>query len=1198
MLFPDYLVPFREAAEKIYDEKNDFEVIFSGPTYQILCAPDSWVFVQFDQHSRVKDIFCQCEECSEKNACIHMALALVIIFKKTHTLPLHKRFEKSPFFSSFPLLSKKIFPCEIHNNSSLEIGSKKAKVTITGPLLWRKNIFKNIVCQEATEETSIKFSDLSEEEIENWRKGLFSDRLKFELSPFAEVAKTLFLFSEKNRCSYTISWDKNNPEITFSWSDRSCSLPLFSEDHLASILDTLPSQETTPLIQEFGGLCIDDIVFDEKRKTLSLFFSGEKNTDGEKIGTSHWSYAPTQGFIKHFPETKKKEFFTPQDIETFLNTYGTILSQKKLSTPVSIDPQALQYSVKVDERKGITITPFLKKASDLNDALFFNSWCWTKKSGFFRPFSFRFSSQNIPPEEIDDFLTHNRNWMTTLGFSVHDHTAKATITFHVDETGTLSFSTKPSETKLQKCVNLGSWVFIEGDGFFLQEGISVFPKEPIVPHRVAEFIRQHAELLREVPGFFSEKNPIHGIELLISYAKKNVYVSSHYQWSDPEYERNAFFYDDFVYVPELGFFQISPTLAQQYINRSFSPSDKDSWNNFFLEQLPRLKKELSCTIDPCLEQPKTLTLVCQHLSKPEELKALRLEGVWDASFVWESEKGSVSCSEAFKSYLKGERFYISKAGLLDLSDDRFGWFSSVPLSKHGDLHRLQNTDILKIKAHEDFSFDEKISTNTVRLIEKVLNCLPVTPPPYLAMHEQLRPYQKRGLDWLWYLYTNGLSGLLCDDMGVGKTHQAMALLGSIAESARQEGKKPFFLVLCPTSLFWHWKEKLEGALPHLQVFPYTGTTRSLDTFSAKTPIFLTTYGIWRSEVAELKKITFEAAIFDELQIAKNHVSLIWAALSQVKAPMYLGLTGTPIENSLRELKAIFDLILPGYLPRSPSNKDLAPQKKDLLSRYVRPFILRRRKQDVLSDLPLKTEEIYTTTLIGEQKELYKQVAARQSTSIVQQLQDESAPIPYMHIFALLSALKQICNHPAAYLRDVENYQRYESGKWDAFTELLEEARESNQKVIVFSHYLAMLDIMALHLHSKKICFAEIRGSTKNRGESIDRFQKDPKCTVFLGSLHAAGLGIDLTAGSVVIHYDRWWNAAREDQATDRAHRIGQTRGVMVYKLLTAATVEERIDELISKKAQLFEDIIKFDDHRIMKQFNRQELLHLLRNIEE
>jgi SNF2 family DNA or RNA helicase len=237
-------------------------------------------------------------------------------------------------------------------------------------------------------------------------------------------------------------------------------------------------------------------------------------------------------------------------------------------------------------------------------------------------------------------------------------------------------------------------------------------------------------------------------------------------------------------------------------------------------------------------------------------------------------------------------------------------------------------------------------------------------------------------------------------------------------------------------------------------------------------------------------------------------------------------------------------------------------------------------------------------LLGEQKNLYRHVASLQALPLIQQLKDESVPIPYMHIFALISSLKQICNHPATYLKDIANFERYESGKWEAFIELLEEALESEQKVVVFSQYLAMLDIIGGYLKKAGIGFAEIRGQTKNRGNEVNRFHQEPECKVFLGSLQAAGLGIDLTPASVVIHYDRWWNAARENQATDRVHRFGQMRGVQVFKMITKHSIEERIDRMIAKKASLLEDVVFFDDHQIVKKLTREEIISLLEGFPE
>jgi SNF2 family DNA or RNA helicase len=391
------------------------------------------------------------------------------------------------------------------------------------------------------------------------------------------------------------------------------------------------------------------------------------------------------------------------------------------------------------------------------------------------------------------------------------------------------------------------------------------------------------------------------------------------------------------------------------------------------------------------------------------------------------------------------------------------------------------------------------------------------------------------------------------------------------------------------------------------VHTYYGLDRSLGDFREQKGLLLTSYGIWKRDATLLNTIPFELAILDEIQIAKSHTSQVHSALLELNAPTKLGLTGTPIENRLRELKSLFDIVLPTYMPSNsdyqtfftkPIEKEHSLDRKNLLMRFIAPFILRRKKEDVLFDLPEKTEEVAHCGLSEEQRSLYQQILSQSRNHLLRELKEESSPIPYVHIFALLSYLKQICDHPAVYLKEFANYKTYESGKWDLFIELLHEARDSGQKVVVFSQYLGMLDIIESYLKEHKIGFAAIRGATKDRAEEVRRFNRDPKCEVFVGSLQAAGLGIDLTAASVVIHYDRWWNAARENQATDRVHRIGQRRGVQVFKLITKGTFEERIDKLISKKGQLMEDIIGSDEQNLVKYFNRSELIELLQDVEE
>ena len=320
-----------------------------------------------------------------------------------------------------------------------------------------------------------------------------------------------------------------------------------------------------------------------------------------------------------------------------------------------------------------------------------------------------------------------------------------------------------------------------------------------------------------------------------------------------------------------------------------------------------------------------------------------------------------------------------------------------------------------------------------------------------------------------------------------------------------------------------------------------------------------------------------------MQTIKNADTATHHALRAIEKRIAIGLTGTPIENHEGELKALLDFVVPGYLPKHVDDRST-------LQRLVRPFVLRRTKAQVLTQLPPKIVDKRFCELTSEQRALYRRVIEARAKPLQSQLH-AGARVSYVHIFAALNYLKQICNHPASagggFGADVP------SGKWDMFVHLLDECMTSGLKVVVFSQYLQMLAMIEDHLFRNDIGYASIKGGTKERGAEIARFRDDPDCRVFTASLRAGGLGIDLTSASVVIHYDRWWNQAREDQATDRVHRLGQNKGVQVIKLISRNTIEEKIDELIARKGELATELIRPDDPSLVKQFTREELDELL-----
>jgi superfamily II DNA or RNA helicase/uncharacterized protein YchJ len=467
-------------------------------------------------------------------------------------------------------------------------------------------------------------------------------------------------------------------------------------------------------------------------------------------------------------------------------------------------------------------------------------------------------------------------------------------------------------------------------------------------------------------------------------------------------------------------------------------------------------------------------------------------------------------------------------------------------------------------------------------------------PPTYNMKGTLRDYQKSGYDWLYFLYENQLNGVLADEMGLGKTHQTMALLSAIYGNS---ASLPSIIVV-PTSVMDHWESKLREYLPWIVVNRYYGKARSLDAVK-RYHVLITTYTIMVHDIGMLSKQKWEYAVLDEAQKIKNYNTKAYKSSRLLVARHKLALTGTPIENRLTELWSIFDFVLPGYLGSLkkftqdygiPITKYDDAEKMKILKKIIHPFKLRRLKADVLADLPSKIEDIRYCSLTPHQVFIYRSLVDARGERLMRKLSDESKPIDYMHIFALITKLKRLCDHPSLI---ADRNSEYASGKFELFKEIMEEAIDSGQKIVVFSQYLEMMSLIEQWLKTKHISFSSLRGSTHNRSEVIKKFQDNPDCRVFVGSLMAGGLGIDLTSASVVIHYDRWWNAAREDQATDRVHRIGQKKSVQVFKLITRGTLEEKIDTMIKQKSLFMNSIVESDD-AILKKLSRAELIELLK----
>jgi len=453
-----------------------------------------------------------------------------------------------------------------------------------------------------------------------------------------------------------------------------------------------------------------------------------------------------------------------------------------------------------------------------------------------------------------------------------------------------------------------------------------------------------------------------------------------------------------------------------------------------------------------------------------------------------------------------------------------------------------------------------------------------------ALLATLRPYQERGLHWLVTMGGLGLGACLADDMGLGKTMQLLAALLHRLERAPDD-RRPALLV-APTSVVGNWEREIERFAPALRIVRHYGSERAREREqfpSAAGTLVLTTYGLLRRDAELLSQLEWSVVALDEAQNIKNAASATARAARALRASQRVALTGTPVENRLAELWSILEFANPGLLGpierfrrefavpiERYANQDAAAR----LRRVVGPFILRREKSDpsVIQDLPPKLEMKVVCTLTREQASLYKAVVDEELRRIEQAEGMERRG----RVLALLTYSKQICNHPAHYLGERGPLPQ-RSGKLARLTEMLEEALAAGDKALVFTQFREMGDKLAQHLAASlgcEILFLHGGTSKKARDEMVHRFQNEPHAArIFVLSVKAGGTGLNLTAANHVFHFDRWWNPAVEDQATDRAYRIGQTRNVQVHKLMCAGTVEEKIDKLLDHKRGLASSVV-------------------------
>jgi len=566
----------------------------------------------------------------------------------------------------------------------------------------------------------------------------------------------------------------------------------------------------------------------------------------------------------------------------------------------------------------------------------------------------------------------------------------------------------------------------------------------------------------------------------------------------------------------------------------------------------------------------------------------RLQLAVESGVDWFDLEGGISFDgqraglpELLLAIRRGDRTVLLADGSSGLIDDdarrRLSVFAELGVLERDHLRfRSSQATILDalLALQPDVSVDETFSRLRERL--RTFDSVRAIDPP-ASFHGSLRPYQREALGWLDFLREFGLGGCLADDMGLGKTVVVLALLAGRRGPDVAGETKPS-LVVVPRSLLWNWQAEAQRFTPHLRVLDHSGAGRGLLTPKLEhADIVLTTYGTLRRDVAQIREFVFDYVILDESQAIKNSGTDSAKAARLLRGTHRLALSGTPIENHLGELRSLVDFLNPGMFGPQGRAADANAWKsadvetREQIARMVRPIVLRRTKAQVASDLPARNEQTLFCEMETEQQRHYDELRSHYRAALLQRIDKVGLAQSRMNVLEALLRLRQVACHPG-----LLDPQHTISAKFDLLLPLLEEVVSENHKILVFSQFTKLLGLLRTQLDARGLTYEYLDGRTRDRAARVTRFQEDPTRQLFLISLKAGGVGLNLTAAEYVFLLDPWWNPAVEAQAIDRAHRIGQTRHVFAYRLVTRGTVEEKIVELQTAKRELAEAVIRSD----------------------
>jgi superfamily II DNA or RNA helicase len=548
--------------------------------------------------------------------------------------------------------------------------------------------------------------------------------------------------------------------------------------------------------------------------------------------------------------------------------------------------------------------------------------------------------------------------------------------------------------------------------------------------------------------------------------------------------------------------------------------------------------------------------------------------------------------------LHKKREFLLPDGEVAIIPDK--WFT-----QYGSLFSLAEAGkTLKLKKHHiglinDLAEDSLANVTLERKLQRLSDFEDIA-DTQMPVHFKgsLRDYQKAGYNWFSFLREYNFGGCLADDMGLGKTIQTLAMLQKVKEDDQLLETQTTSLIIMPTSLIYNWLTEAKKFTPKLKILAHTGTNRNKDVANfANYDIIITTYGVTRVDVDELKNFYFNYIILDESQNIKNPASKSFKAVRSLKSKHKLILSGTPVENSVSDLWSQLTFLNPGllgtqaffyeeYVQAIEKKKDEEKARK--LQSIIKPFVLRRTKEQVAAELPPKTEQVIYCDMSEDQAAYYEKTKSAYRNDLLQSMDDGTFAKKQVQLLQGLTALRQLANHPVM----IDGTYVSDSGKFENVIHTLDNVLKGGHKVLVFSQFVKHLDIFKKHFEAENIPFAYLDGATRNRGEIVSEFQQNTELKVFLISIKAGGVGLNLTQADYVFILDPWWNPAVEQQAIDRTHRIGQDKKVFIYKFIAKDTVEEKILALQNRKKSLANSLITTEES-FFKSLSKEDIRDIL-----